>query len=122
MKSNKGFSLVELIVVIAIMAIIAGVAIPVYTHYIDNANAAVVDNLVAEAEYAAELAKIEYGVELTVTEIEDGCTIKVTTPSDFDTEAKQKVALDALQQAAEIVGATTTGTATYQSTYTATID
>ena len=29
--NNKGFSLVELIVVIAIMAILVGVAVPVYT-------------------------------------------------------------------------------------------
>ena len=36
-RSNKGFSLVELIVVIAIMAIIAGVSIPIYNVYIDKA-------------------------------------------------------------------------------------
>jgi len=38
MKSNKGFTLVELIVVIAIIAILAAVAIPVYSNYIDKAN------------------------------------------------------------------------------------
>lgn len=122
MKSNKGFSLVELIVVIAIMAIIAGVAIPVYTNYIDKANDAVVDNLVAEAEYAAELAEVEYDVELTVTKTETGCTIKVKTPSSFDTAAKQAVALKALKQVAGIVGATTDGEATFESTYTAVVD
>ena len=47
---NKGFSLVELIVVIAIMAIIAGVAIPVYTHYIDDAEAKVAATIEAEVE------------------------------------------------------------------------
>lgn len=123
MKSNKGFSLVELIVVIAIMAIIAGVAIPVYTNYIDKANGAVVDNLFAEAEYAAELAEIEYEVDLTVAKTTTGCTIKVTTPSDFDTAAEQAIALKALQQVAGIVEATTEdATPTFESTYTAVVD
>lgn len=48
MKTNKGFSLVELIVVIAIMAIIAAVAIPVYSVYLDKANKAADEQLVAD--------------------------------------------------------------------------
>ena len=48
---NKGFSLVELIVVIAIMAILVGVAVPVYTSYIDKAESGV------EAQYADELKR-----------------------------------------------------------------
>ena len=55
MKSNKGFSLVELIVVIAIMAIIAGVAIPVYSMYIDKANKAADKQLVSDVEKALSL-------------------------------------------------------------------
>ena len=38
MKNNSGFSLVELIVVIAIMAILAGVAVPTYSKYVAKAN------------------------------------------------------------------------------------
>ena len=48
---NKGFSLVELIVVIAIMAILVGVAVPVYTSYIKEAEEGV------DAQYADELAR-----------------------------------------------------------------
>lgn len=56
MKTNKGFSLVELIVVIAIMAIIAAVAVPVYNVYIDKANKAADEQLVGDIKYALTLA------------------------------------------------------------------
>ena len=39
-RSRKGFTLVELIVVIAILGILAGIAIPVYSGYIKKANEA----------------------------------------------------------------------------------
>ena len=56
MKSNKGFSLVELIVVIAIMAIIAAVAVPVYNTYITKAQNGSDANTIAEVAHACKIA------------------------------------------------------------------
>lgn len=77
-KKNGGFTLVELIVVIAILAILAGVAIPVYSGYITKAkDAAAITELdaVATAVQAAnatagKVTKIEIdstGKEITIT-------------------------------------------------------
>ena len=55
---NKGFSLVELIVVIAIMAILVGVAVPVYTSYIGEANEGVDKQYEDELERVKENASI----------------------------------------------------------------
>ena len=54
--TNKGFSLVELIVVIAIMAILVGVAVPVYSSYIEKTQKAADQQLVDEIKHAMELA------------------------------------------------------------------
>lgn len=62
--NNKGFSLVELIVVIAIMAILVGVAVPVYTGYIDRAQEAVDDQYLSEVVHAAQIYAAEKGLEL----------------------------------------------------------
>ena len=95
MKSNKGFSLVELIVVIAIMAIIAGVAIPVYTTYINNAEEKVLETAHAEVEYAIGLECTLQTVnkpEVTVDKTTKVITVTFKSPV---TEAQAKAVIDA---------------------------
>ena len=55
---NKGFSLVELIVVIAIMAILVGVAVPVYSSYIEKAQKSKDEQMVDEIKHAIEIAAV----------------------------------------------------------------
>lgn len=62
-KANGGFTLVELIVVIAILAILAGVGIPVYSGYITKANMGVDESLAGEIKQALILA--HYSGKLT---------------------------------------------------------
>ena len=73
MKNNKGFSLVELIVVIAIMAILAAVAIPTFAGFITKANKAADEDFMAQAEYAitlANTANVEFKLTSVVVEVD----------------------------------------------------
>lgn len=67
---NKGFSLVELIVVIAIMAILVGVAVPVYSSYIEKTQKAKDEQLVGEIKHALEIASIgeTWGTKYGITD------------------------------------------------------
>ena len=55
-KSNKGFTLVELIIVIAIIAVLAAVAAPQYIKYVERSRNATLE---AAASAAIDIAKAE---------------------------------------------------------------
>ena len=100
MKSNKGFSLVELIVVIAIMAIIAAVAVPVYNTYITKADTAVINQSIDDAIYATKLANIEYTCGATIKV--NGTTMTITFGDGETTSTKAAAA-----QVAKVLNAST---------------
>ena len=56
-KNNKGFSLIELIVVVAIMAVLVGVLAPAYLRYVEKARRQTcywnMDNVVREVQLLA---------------------------------------------------------------------
>ncbi len=75
-KSNKGFTLVELIVVIAILAILAGIAVPAYSGYIKKANEAAditqLDAIKTAAVFAYTEDNISTGnTDVTVIYVDD---------------------------------------------------
>ncbi len=63
-KSNQGFSLVELIVVIAIIAILVGVAVPTYSAYLEDAKETKDAQFLADLSKTAQLFAAENGLEL----------------------------------------------------------
>ena len=73
---NKGFSLVELIVVIAIMAILVGVAVPVYTGYITKANESVDKQYLGELEAAINTVYVEFKADPTLGAIPSEIELK----------------------------------------------
>ena len=62
-RSAEGFTLVELIVVIAILGILVGVGMPAYTGYIDKANEGVDEHNLAMMNNALVVACVYLGVE-----------------------------------------------------------
>lgn len=74
---NKGFSLVELIVVIAIMAILVGVAVPVYSSYIEKAEISKDKQLVDEVAHALQIAYAgeQFDGTATVVLTESGASV-----------------------------------------------
>ena len=73
-RANGGFSLVELIVVIAIMAILVGVAVPVYSSYIEKTQIAKDEQMIDEIKHAIEIA----GAANTFAEGESGMVVLST--------------------------------------------
>lgn len=97
-KTNKGFSLVELIVVIAIMAIIAAVAIPVYNIYIENsqkkADSALLVEIITSIQKTAQDMKIDEPAQMSSEGIkmplgfiiitQNGTTVEQGSKTDID--------------------------------------
>ena len=93
MKNNKGFSLVELIVVIAIMAILIGVAVPVYSSYVEKSQKAADIQLVDEIKHALQIAAVGNnwyttmpggGLIGTISITESGITLEGTNKALID--------------------------------------
>lgn len=62
MKNNKGFSLIELIIVIAIMAVLVGTLAPQYVRYVEKAKVAADEQILDEFARALMVLSTEQGV------------------------------------------------------------
>jgi type IV pilus assembly protein PilE len=61
MNSNRGLTLIELLVVIVIVAILAGVAIPIYTNYMQRARRVDAKTALEQLRAAQEMFRAERG-------------------------------------------------------------
>jgi type IV pilus assembly protein PilA len=91
-KMQQGFTLIELMIVVAIIGILASIAIPAYQDY------------VAKSQHAAGLAEITPGKALMETNLNEGTA--VTDPTVIGLQAATKNC-----SAIAVSGSTTLGTA-----------
>ena len=59
MNKNKGFSLVELIVVVAIMAVLVGILAPAYLSYVEKTRRGADEDMAEEVRHSVEVAAAE---------------------------------------------------------------
>ena len=71
MNKNKGFSLVELIVVVAIMAVLVGILAPAYLSYVEKTRRGADEDMAEEVRHSIEVATAEICV---YDEVKNGAT------------------------------------------------
>ena len=79
-KANKGFTLVELIIVIAVMAVLTVVVAPQYLKYVETSRVATDDNAIGELAHIAEISYIE----AAAAGKSDDTTVEITIETDGD--------------------------------------
>ena len=105
-NDNKGFSLVELIIVVAIMAILVGLLAPQYLKYVEksrkSADASNLDEMVRAIQIYAADAEVTLPADTyTITIGKGGTTVEAGTATQkVDNE---KVAKDALNENAPVI-------------------
>jgi type IV pilus assembly protein PilE len=75
MKSNKGITLIELLVVIVIVGILAAIAIPVYTNYMQRARRADAKTALEHLRAAQEMFRAENGLYAFTGAVVNGVAI-----------------------------------------------
>lgn len=93
LKSKAGFTLVELIVVIAILAILAGVGTAAYTGYINKAKEAADMQVLASVNTAAQGVAAGKGAVVTKIEVTDAGEVTVTTDPVSQVSSTEVLAL-----------------------------
>jgi len=93
--NNKGFSLVELIIVVAIMAVLIGVLAPTYLKYVENskktADCSAIGSMLDACEVTAIDPSVDWATSETITITESNGTLTITS-SAGNTSASEALA------------------------------
>lgn len=95
-KNNKGFTLVELVIVIAILAILVGLLAPQYTKYVEKSRKTADVSNMDELVKAVQVYAVDHAVGSEKNSVADvTITIKLTdTTVDYGNDATAKAAFD----------------------------
>lgn len=100
MKNNKGFSLVELIIVIAIMAVLVGVLAPTYLQYVEKSkksnDVSTVDSIVNAIEISAIDPEVQTAGTWSISITIDGTKTTYAAVGTNPGDAKMIAALKAI--------------------------
>ncbi|MCC7430015.1 prepilin-type N-terminal cleavage/methylation domain-containing protein [bacterium] len=84
-KEEKGFTLIEILVVVIIVAILAAVAAPIYFGYVEKAKKSEAESVVSSIISAAKVRKNEKGTWPASIEKEDlGIDVEQTMKNEWD--------------------------------------
>lgn len=101
-KNNKGFTLVELIVVIAILGVLMAVLVPQYIQYVDKSRQSADEAAIGEVAHAIEVASAEEDVYDQINDGNATVTVSAGTITVNPATGALKDAIDAVCDASDI--------------------